>query len=329
MSAVLAVDLGKTGCRAALWLTPDGSTSDGEAPRPSHTADGPGTAGLAALDGLATAHEAIESVCKEVLHSAGQPTVAVLCVGAAGALAAPDAVRTLAGRLSARIPTGEVVVCSDALTGHAGALGGRPGLVLTIGTGAVVIGIGRAGLIQVDGWGPLLGDAGGGGWIGAAGLRAALRAFDGRGPDTALAQAAADQHGELAGLPGYLASRANPAQTVAAFAPIVAKLAEAQDAVAAEIIRCAAAELAQSVLAAVRRLGDRQPAIAVTGGLTELGPQLLVPLERALRTADSALRVRRAAGSALDGGRLLALRRGTAAEPYLHRIGARMPTTKE
>lgn len=321
MPAVLAVDLGKSGCRAALWLAPE----QDPAGKPARSADGPGAPGLAADGGLAAAEQVIISVCNEILADAGHPAVGALCVGAAGALAAPDAVRTLAGWLSARIPTGGVVVCSDALTGHAGALGGRPGLVLTAGTGAVVVGLGPAGLVQVDGWGPLLGDAGSGGWIGIAGLRAALRSHDGRGPRTALEQAATDQYGELTGLAGQFGGRANPAQTAAAFVPTVAKLAESGDPVAAQILRDAAAELAESVLTAARRLGLSQPEIAITGGLVDLGPALLTPLRQRVQAAEPALRLQPAAGSALDGARLLALRADTVAEPYLHRIRTAAP----
>ncbi|MYS50866.1 ATPase, partial [Streptomyces sp. SID6013] len=80
---------------------------------------------------------------------------------------------------------------SDAVTAHAGALGGRAGVVLAIGTGSVAVGIGADGTYaRVDGWGPLLGDDGSGARIGTAGLRAALRAHDGRGPATALLDAA-------------------------------------------------------------------------------------------------------------------------------------------
>ncbi len=327
MPAVLAVDLGKSGCRAALWLAPE--QEPGGNRTPARAAEGPGAPGLAADGGLAAAEQVIISVCNEILADAGHPEVGVLCVGAAGALAAPDAVRTLAGWLSARIPTGEVVVCSDALTGHAGALGGRPGLVLTAGTGAVVVGLGPAGLVQVDGWGPLLGDAGSGGWIGIAALRAALRAYDGRGPRTALEQAAADLYGELAGLAGQFGGRANVAQTAATFAPTVAKLAESGDQVAARILRDAAAELADSVLTAARRLAISQPEIAITGGLVELGPALLTPLQQRVQAAEPALRLQPAAGSALDGARLLALRADTVAEPYLHRSRAGAAPAKE
>ena len=187
------------------------------------------------------AEDAISSICKQILDGTELPGSVSVCVGAAGALAAPDACRTLAGRLSALIPTGVFAIGSDAVIAHAGALDGRPGLVLTLGTGAVVIGIADgSGLIQVDGWGPLLGDLGGGGWIGGAGLRAALAAFDGRGPATELLAAAQSEYGPLDRLPAQLGERPDSARQTARFAPTVARLARNQDPVSVGIMRDAA-----------------------------------------------------------------------------------------
>ncbi len=112
-------------------------------------------------------------------------------VGAAGALAAPDAARALGDALLASLRVDRVAVTSDAVIAHAGALNGEPGVVLIVGTGVVALAIGADGALRTaDGWGPWLGDEGGGAWIGAAGLRAALRAHDGRGPSTTLLDAA-------------------------------------------------------------------------------------------------------------------------------------------
>ncbi|WP_345964448.1 BadF/BadG/BcrA/BcrD ATPase family protein [Streptomyces sp. BRB040] len=114
----------------------------------------------------------------------------------------------------------EAAVTSDAVTAHAGALGGRAGVVLAIGTGSVAVGIGADGAYaRVDGWGPLLGDDGSGARIGTAGLRAALRAHDGRGPATSLLNAAAGLFGDLERLPARVGRDGNPARTAASFAP--------------------------------------------------------------------------------------------------------------
>ncbi len=347
MPAVLAVDLGKTSCRAALW-TDEASTAQ---PRRANDVGAPG---LAFRDGVELAERAIAGAWRQLLADSEPPDAIAVCVGAAGALAAPEAARTLAGRLSALIPTGTVAICSDAVIAHAGALDGRPGLVLVAGTGSVVIGVGSgsdAELVRVDGWGPFLGDLGSGGWIGTAGLRAALRAYDGRGPETDLEQAALTQFGELADLPTRFADRTNAIRLAAAFAPVVASLAAAHDQVSRQIMDEAAGHLAETVIAARRRLLnpqnqdpenrdpdhpssenrvpdisdlDRQGSgaaveLAVVGGLTELGPPMLEPLAATLAIAAPDLTIDVSTGGPLDGARRLALDTGTVHETRVYR----------
>ena len=60
MTGVLAVDLGKTLCRAALWTGAE-----------RFDAEGPGAAGLAAVNGTATAEHAILAVVRKLLQRSG------------------------------------------------------------------------------------------------------------------------------------------------------------------------------------------------------------------------------------------------------------------
>ena len=202
MTGVLAVDLGKTGCRAALWT---------EAGR--FDAEGPGAAGLAAWNGAVTAEHAILAVARKLLQQAGLACAATVGIGAAGALSAPAAAQELAERLLVALPAMRVAVTSDAVTAHAGALAGEPGVVIAVGTGTVAIGVGGDGTFtRVDGCGPWLGDDGSGAWIGLAGLRSVLRAEDGRGPPTSLYAAALACFGAIADLPALIGGDANPAR---------------------------------------------------------------------------------------------------------------------
>ena len=220
-------------------------------------------------------------------------------VGAAGALAAPDAARALGDALLASLRAERVAVTSDAVIAHAGALNGEPGVVLIAGTGVVALAIGADGALRTaDGWGPWLGDEGGGAWIGAAGLRAALRAHDGRGPSTTLLDAARARFGAPETWPAQLTGAA----ALASFAPDV--LAAEGDAAALAIVSAAAEALA----ATARAVGDGPVAMvgglaAVFEGVDALREQLdLVP----------------AAGDALDG----ALRLGAIHEPHVIRVQA-------
>jgi N-acetylmuramic acid 6-phosphate etherase len=273
-AVILAVDLGKTSCRAAA---------------PGRRAEGPGAPGLAAPGGMRAAEAAILAVAREFA-----PADEVI-VGAAGALAAPDAARALGDALLASLGTKRVAVTSDAVIAHAGALNGKPGTVLIAGTGVVALAIGADGTLRTaDGWGPWLGDEGGGAWIGAAGLRAALRAHDGRGPSTTLLNAARARFGA----PETWPAQVTDAAAVASFAPDV--LAAQDDATSKAIVSAAAKALA----ATVRVLADGP--VAMVGGLAKaqaLRAQLdLVP----------------AAGDALDG----ALRLTTIHEPHVIRVHA-------
>src|ERR1700737_2423256 len=277
-AVILAVDLGKTSCRAAAG---------------GGRAEGAGAQGLAVPGGVQAAEAAILAVAREF----GPVDEAI--VGAAGALAAPEAARALGDALLASLRSERVAVTSDAVIAHAGALNGEPGVVLIAGTGVVALAIGADGALRTaDGWGPWLGDGGGGAWIGAAGLRAALRAHDGRGPSTALLDAARIRFGAPKTWPAQLTDAA----ALASFAPDV--LAAEDDALASAIVSAAAEALA----ATARAAGDGPVAMVgglagVLSGVDALRDQLdLVP----------------AAGDALDG----ALRLGAIHEPHVIRVQA-------
>ncbi|WP_241010596.1 N-acetylmuramic acid 6-phosphate etherase [Mycobacterium camsae] len=271
-AGTLAVDLGKTSCRAAAH---------------GRRAVGPGAPGLAVPGGVLAAESAVRTVAREL------GPVDEVVVGAAGALAAPDAARALGISLLSSLQATRVTVTSDAVLAHAGALKGQPGVVLVVGTGVVALAIRADGTLRTaDGWGPWLGDEGGGAWIGGAGLRAALRASDGRGPATTLLDAARARFGEPQSWPAQFTDAA----ALAAFAPDV--LAATYDATARAIVSAAVEALA----AAVRGAGAGP--VAMVGGLGEVA---------ALRAG---LDVLPAAGDALDGALLL----GKIHEPHVIRL---------
>jgi N-acetylmuramic acid 6-phosphate etherase len=304
-AAILAVDLGKTGCRVALWR--DGVRTE---------AEGVGTPGLAGPGGAAMAEAAILAVAAPLLRAAGAAEVDAVGVGAAGALAAPAAAGELAERLCRSLPARRVAVASDATTSHAGALGGGPGIVLAAGTGAVALAVGPDGAThRVDGCGPWLGDEGGGAWLGLHGLRAALRAADGRGPSTSLTNAAIARFGPLADLVARMEGHESPPRLAASFAADVAEAARADDAVAATLVFRAAGLMADAVRAASSRLPDGEPRrLAMIGGLLAIGPVLTDPMRASLREAVPKLVHVAAEGTSLDGARLLAMRADTVHE---------------
>ena len=299
--AVLALDLGKTGCRAALWV---GAVCA--------EAEGAGAPGLATPGGAAAAERAVLAVAGPLLRAAGVRRVGRACIGAAGALADPAAAAQLAVRLANALPADEAAVASDAVTSHAGALGGGEGVVLAVGTGSVALALSGDAMRRADGWGPLLGDEGGGGWIGLHGLQAALRAADGRGPGTALRPAAERIFGPPAGWPAAVDS----ASVAARFAPEVARAAAAGDGAATAILDDAAGHLAATVRGAASALPPGAPC-AVVGGLLRLGVPFTARLQRLLGEAGQ--RLVPAQGTALDGARLLATPAGWPHEAHVVR----------
>ncbi|HEX5328250.1 MAG TPA: BadF/BadG/BcrA/BcrD ATPase family protein [Acetobacteraceae bacterium] len=313
MSIVLAVDIGRTGCRAALWQA--------GASQPEAIAMGDGSLGLCAMDGAGVAETAILAVVKPLLEIHRVDRVDAVGVGAPGAMEAPATARRLAEQLARSLPARMVAVTSDAITSHAGALGGKPGVVLAAGTGAVTVAIGSHGQFRrVDGWGPWIGDEGSGAWLGRCGLQAAARAGDGRGPATVLSGAATRQFGSIGELAVKLGSDPNPARSMAAFAPAVAEAARNGDPVAAQLVEAGAVALAQSMIAGAEALKAPEPVTAVIiGGLVNLGPILLDPLHAALAGSGANLQLRPSEGTSIDGARHLALVDDGIHEPWVAR----------
>lgn len=298
MPVLAAVDLGKSLCRLVLV--------DGDR---RLRLDGDGAPGLAAAGGAKAAERAIA----ELMAQAGSAQVGLLGVGAAGALAAPRAAADLAIRLADRT-NARVALASDVVTAHAGALAGQAGTLLIAGTGAAALGVDDEGVRLVDGWGPDLGDLGGGSWLGREGIRAALRAGAGLGPETALADAlrahirpAVDVHAWLAG-PDPVARR------LASFAPSVLDAAQDGDAAAAEIVE----EAVRLLTATAEAASERSTGVALHGGLTQHSG-FRSALERSLLEAGRS--VVPAEGDALDGALLLAGNARLPHERYVHRAG--------
>jgi N-acetylmuramic acid 6-phosphate etherase len=298
---IAAVDLGKTNCRVRL-------VRDGD---PIGTVAVPGTRGLADPGGADAARAAIAAGLAE-LDPPGD--VAVLVVGAAGREAAGAGLeRRLSGLAH------ELVLASDSVTSHVGAFSGGAGAMVAIGTGAVGLGVGSEGLVQVDGRGYWLGDDGGGSWIGRLALRHVLDSVAGQGFPTSLVAAAEARYGDLARLPGTLTAGDQVATTTAAFARDVVAAAEAGDRTALQVLDAAGAALARTLGHAAALSGtDRVTAV---GGLA--GVPLL--LDRLRRRLPDDLTWTEPAGTSLDGAVLLAERTDLPHEPHVSRTtsGAR------
>ncbi|WP_372459192.1 N-acetylglucosamine kinase [Streptomyces huiliensis] len=244
---VLAVDSGGSGVRVAVAPT------EGDGPVLTWSSPEPVPVGDRGIDARVLL-DRILPPARELLERAGVEHCAAGCVGAAGMVAlGADLRAVLPGALRAELGVRRLALASDAVTAYAGAVGQRPGVVVAAGTGLVALGTGLVpggGWRRADGWGHLLGDCGGGAWIGRAGLEAALRAYDGRaGGSTALLGRLEAVFGPAPDLPEALYPRPDRAAVLASFAPEVGRCAAACP-VAADILRTAARHIAEAAAAA-------------------------------------------------------------------------------
>ncbi|MGW6567776.1 BadF/BadG/BcrA/BcrD ATPase family protein [Streptomyces sp. NPDC054975] len=297
---VVGVDSGGSGLRIALARAADARAVETVTSRePVRT--GPG--GIEAAHLLGQLLPAVESL--RARAAADGPVVAV-AVGAAGMATLGEELRAvMPGALRQALGVRSLALAADAVTAYAGALGQRPGAVVAGGTGLIALGTDLRTWRRADGWGHLLGDCGSGAWIGRAGLEAAMRAHDGRrGGSAALLARAEARFGPAAGLPAALYPRTDRPAVLASFAPDVADCASEGDPVAADVLRQAAAHVAEAAAAVCPAPGAYE--VALTGGLFKLGDPLLVPLRAELAGQLPHARQTSAAGDPLDGALALA-----------------------
>lgn len=288
------------------------------------------------------AADVVVAAASEALSRAGiAPPVTALGAGLAGA-DNPEVHRRLHSALEGAGLARAVLVDHDAAAALAGGTALAPGVVVIAGTGSIAFGIdGEGRRARAGGWGPLLDDEGSGYAVGRAVLRAAMRAHDGRGEPTALADAARRRFdiSSLATL--KVAVRGIGIDDVAALAVLAAEAASAGDVVALRIMQRAGEGLATMVTAVAAALGwSRRPFPLIgAGGMFESGDLIAGPMVSALEAlacpaephaallppeVGAALLGARAAG--LDAGALATrLRQGPGAEGPAERLGGESP----
>ena len=164
MTGVLAVDGGQSGIRAGY----SGSATIAEVP------------GVSRQEG-----DVVATVVAAVVHAwaeLGRPRAGRVILGLTTAPTDNGEIDRLASKIATEIGADDVLLCDDTVIAHAGALAGGWGVALRAGTGVACLAVAEDGVpFVVDGHGYLLGDDGAAFWLGREGLRAVLRAMDGRG----------------------------------------------------------------------------------------------------------------------------------------------------
>lgn len=151
------------------------------------------------------------------------------------------------------------------------------GLLLLAGTGAAAVAVAAHRVTRrCDGYGWLLGDEGSAVWLGLRGARAALDAYDGRGPATRLradiaAYFGADPDGDLAQTMIARVHADVPAR-LGGLAPLVTRAATDGDAVATALVESAADRLVAAVDAVATVDAVAPTDLVLAGALLASGP---------------------------------------------------------
>lgn len=281
-------------------------------------AEGPASAVRAG--GVPHSADVIAACVRDALRAANEDGArpAALYAGVAGVGREPERAALL-DALTARELAGSLAVTTDAAIALDDAFADGPGILLIAGTGSIAYGRAPDGRFErCGGWGPVLGDEGGGAWIGRRGLNVAAAAADGREPETALLPALLTAIGgdEAPSFVGWAAS-ATPAD-FATLAPVVLRVAADGDLRANSVLALAVEELVLHVRTLARTLFLDERAtvpVAFAGGLLTRGAPLRRRLEHRLRTAVPGAQVRQAdvepeRGAVRGALRLLGIERG-------------------
>ena len=152
------------------------------------------------------------------------------------------------------------------------------GLVITAGTGAIAALVDDGEIVRrAGGRGWLVGDEGSAVWLGIEGVRAALLALDGRGPETSMVETVVTMLGvptaEDIDVPTRITDEvySGAPAGLGRLAPEVVRHAQAGDAVALALVERAAKWLGETAIAAA---GDERPPIVILGGsvITQAAP---------------------------------------------------------
>jgi N-acetylglucosamine kinase-like BadF-type ATPase len=309
LAAVLAVDVGNSKTDVALVAADGRVLGAVRGPTASHQQVG-APAAFARL--VAFAEEAASG---SGLLTASRP-LANLVVYAGAGVDLPSDERLIARHLEQTGLARHTIVTNDC---HAGLRAGTAktwGVCVIAGSGMNCLGVDPAGReARVLALGEISGDWGGGGAIGLAGLEAAVRAEDGRGPVTLLART----------VPAHFGLRRPTSVAIAMYrgripfarhrelAPVVVATAVAGDPVARAIMDRQADEAVAWAAAAIRRLRlqRRAPDVVLAGGVFRADdPAFFARIEAGVRAVAKGATMIRMTAPPVVGAALLGLDAG-------------------
>ncbi len=218
----------------------------------------------------------------------GRPVDAIF-VGAAG-VGDPAIAAALKAALERALPQTKIGVSDDAHIALRAAIPQGDGIVLVAGTGSIAYAEIGGGHYRNGGHGALLGDEGSAFAIGAAAIRLALQARDGRAPRDPLV-AEVERH--FGGEGWFERARGCDVPEIARAAAIVFRAADANVRSAMQIVQQAASDLFELVkgLVVTANATNAELPLAMSGGLLIANSRLTELLQTRLRSELPALRV--------------------------------------
>jgi len=190
---------------------------------------------------------------------------------------------------------------------------GKPGIVVNAGTGSFAAGIGIDGqVIRAGGWGSIIDDEGSAYDIGRLGIRAALRALDGRETKTAITRLLTQKLKlrTLEDIVHEVYEKPMTVSEISAVSKLVAQAASCGDRAARSVFTYEGRVLANLVSTIARRLDMTwsNPDIYCTGGVFKSGATILNPFRRELHKHVSRFTTRRPRFEPVVGAFILALK---------------------
>ncbi|MCC3376707.1 N-acetylglucosamine kinase [Cohnella sp. REN36] len=236
-----------------------------------------------------------------------------VCLGIAGVATPEERAALTAGLQEYQRQSGRVFpfsIRSEMEISLMAALDQPVGIAAISGTGSISAGYtadGRA--FRAGGWGHLLGDEGSGYRIGLLTLQAAMRSHDRVYPPTAITEAVKARLGltEVTELKTYIYQAHITKRDIAAFAELCIQASAAGDAIASEILRGQATELADTTAALMRQEASFGDADVVTiGSIFKHGRLFRAQFLRRLTSLYPQLRFHEPTRSPAEGAALLA-----------------------
>ncbi len=256
----------------------------------------------------------LKMLTEKLLADAGAKAedVKAICLGMAGVDRPEDKpmVRDLVNEF---LPEAEVLPVNDGVIALTGGAHKPFGIIVISGTGSIAFGLNEKGdRVRAGGWGHILGDEGSGYTLALRGLRAIMRAHDGRIncqklQDIILGHLQLERPDQLL---GWVRDIQADKAKIAALSRLIHQAAAEGDETAAEILRSEAIELAEIAEAVSKRLFPAEQTnyeIIVAGGNLRKADQFFKLFVEAVAKRLPAITVMRPRGEPVEGAVILAL----------------------